>query len=549
MKLLIVALIAGLTLVVAVGGMPGIIASQAGYEAGAERVGAAMPTCDQGPKNSPTSKTHDLDEVADDWGVFCEKLPTWSLTNVTSPSLDGKSLRCSITGGAPYANVHCYRNLRPEPETSVFKLTVPFYFTPATTCNNEGGASIVQALEFSMSKWHQGQRYEFALQWLNVGSGAPQWRYWDPHQAEAERWVPLSPAITQCLAAGKWHTLSLEGDIINGQVYYRRFMIDQQSYNLKITVPPAAAPGEADRLAVAVQLDGNFEEAPYHVFIDQVSLVREPALRVTKQASPSLVQDGAPLTYTIRVVNQTSSVTLTASITDILPSHVTPNEVLNWTPVTIEPGGAWAERVVVTAETGYTGSLTNKVEVTTQEGLKGTASVTVCSNRCISHLPLVLKKYPPTYNFEGDFQGWGKQPLNQLPLPGQGVTLSTERAYRGSYSLRFDDLGPYASEPTGTTQDVGVEYNAYSQKITAFVYLPHGAPSIPVVIYVQDGAFEWHQGLTVNLTPGVWKRVAFDGCGQNWPSPYKTVGLHFTPGNYTGPVFIDKVRLEYCHRN
>lgn len=197
MKLLIVAVMVGLALVVAVGGMPGIIASRVGYEAG-----AAMTACDQGPKNSPTSKTHDLDEEAEDWGIFCEKspttggFPTWSLTNVATPSLDGKSLRCSITGGAPYANVHCYRNLQPEPEASVFKLTVPFYFTPTTTCNNEGSDSIVQALEFSMSKWHQTQRYEFALQWLNVGNGAPQWRYWDPHRAEAERWVPLSPVVT-----------------------------------------------------------------------------------------------------------------------------------------------------------------------------------------------------------------------------------------------------------------------------------------------------------------------------------------------------------------
>ena len=37
--------------------------------------------------------------------------PTWQLNNASSPSLDGNSLRCAITGGQPYSNVHCYRNL------------------------------------------------------------------------------------------------------------------------------------------------------------------------------------------------------------------------------------------------------------------------------------------------------------------------------------------------------------------------------------------------------------------------------------------------------
>jgi hypothetical protein len=285
MKRSIIVIIAGLALVILTRGLV-TITSDPVYQAATPAYTLSPTTwgqassevigCDQGPSNPPSSATHDLDEDAADWGVYCEGSPAWAKENVAMPSIGGKSLRCSITGGAPYSNVHCYRNLLPEPSSAVFTLTLSFWFSPTTTFNNQGIPSVIQALEFTMNKWHQSKRYEFALQWQNVGDGAPQWRYWDPHQAES--WVSLG--ITDTLEGEQWHTFTLEGEIINGQVHYQRFIIDQQSQNLDISVLPASVLGEPDRLAVAIQLDGNFEETPYDVFIDQVSFVRKPAAQV-----------------------------------------------------------------------------------------------------------------------------------------------------------------------------------------------------------------------------------------------------------------------------
>jgi hypothetical protein len=120
-----------------------------------------------------------LDEDASAWGVYVEGSPTWILNNATTPSLDGKSLRCGITGGDPYSNVHCYRNLPAEPNSADFSLSMSFYYQPASSFNNVGAPSIVQGLEFTMNKWDQGLSYEWALQWDNVDPGAPKWRYWD----------------------------------------------------------------------------------------------------------------------------------------------------------------------------------------------------------------------------------------------------------------------------------------------------------------------------------------------------------------------------------
>jgi hypothetical protein len=406
MKQLIIVTIVGFALVM-VASILATMASSSVNQATALESDLSLVTLEQtpsepmewskGPSNPPTSKIHDLDEYAEDWGVFCEGSLMWAKENVPTPSLDGISLRLVITDGAPYSNAHFYRNLLPEPVASAFTLTMPFLFTStlSTTvgiCNNQGGNSVVQALEFSISKWHEDRRYELALQWQNVeetpGDGAPQWRYWDPPQ-----WVPINPSITQCLEAGQWYTLTLEGEIVDGQVHYHRFAITDTSYILDLTVPSVAAPGEVDRLATAVQLDGNFQVDPYDVFVDKVSFIRKPALSVTKQASPNPLQSGAQLTYTLYVTNNTN-VTLTATITDILPIHVTPTGILTWTPTITAPGGAWMQQVIVTVETHYVGPLTNKVQFTTGEGAAmGTASVTVCANYCIIYLPTIYKSF------------------------------------------------------------------------------------------------------------------------------------------------------------
>jgi uncharacterized repeat protein (TIGR01451 family) len=108
-----------------------------------------------------------------------------------------------------------------------------------------------------------------------------------------------------------------------------------------------------------------------------------PALTVTKRADPCQVEPGGRLTYTLRVTN-TGNVDLHATITDTLPVSVTLNEASGGT--VFLPGGAvgviwtagisvsssvWTERVVVTVDENYVGSLINVVKVTTVEGARG----------------------------------------------------------------------------------------------------------------------------------------------------------------------------------
>ncbi len=111
-------------------------------------------------------------------------------------------------------------------------------------------------------------------------------------------------------------------------------------------------------------------------------------LAVSKQASPDPVQAGASLTYTLQVVNN-GMVSLTATITDLLPEQVTPTGILTWTPPSILPGEAWTGTVVVTVAAGYAGPLTNVLQAGTREGAAGAYTNTVTVEEPIAGLSAV----------------------------------------------------------------------------------------------------------------------------------------------------------------
>jgi hypothetical protein len=209
----------------------------------------------------------DLDDYAGDWHVYAEGNPTWSKMNVGSPSMDGSSLKLSITGGSPYSNVHFYRNFN-HSNISCIKFELWFYFSN-TTWNNVGDASKIQAIEFSCSIFARPYRYEWALQWENVGDGTanqgnpPTWRIWN-----GSVWFPLD--IKADLEPETWHHLRLIRMIEDERVYYLGFIIDGAYFHLGITCNPTIA--TANKIAIAIQLDGNYKQDTYEVYLDMVTL-------------------------------------------------------------------------------------------------------------------------------------------------------------------------------------------------------------------------------------------------------------------------------------
>ncbi len=205
-----------------------------------------------------------LDNDASQWGVYIDpptKKATWSLDNVSTPSLDSTALRAALLGGDPYTAIHVYRNLAPVCSGTNFEMELHFCFTPLTA---------IQGLEFTMNKWNGGKRWEWALQWQRIGDGGPEqgsppnWRLWT-----GSLWKDTG--IGQELAADEWHHLRLVGGIKGGKVRYSEFTCDGRTGGLGHTFAPvtSAAP---DRLAVAIQLDANYAPDPYEVVADGVNL-------------------------------------------------------------------------------------------------------------------------------------------------------------------------------------------------------------------------------------------------------------------------------------
>lgn len=227
---------------------------------GASATVASDPiVCDRGPSQVPATSTLDLEHTVFDWGGYCEGWSEWSMTDTAA------GLRLDHLGGEPYSNVHFYRNLSTPSSTRSFVLSMDFE-VPSTTFNNTGAPSLVQALEFTFSRWASGTRHEWAIQWVNVGMAEPGYRYWDPRSG----WIDTG--IDATLSPG-WHRLEISGQIVSGGAKLRSIEVDGTLYRLNITVPSTAAPGSGDIAAVAVQLDGNSQGQGYAVTLRNVDLV------------------------------------------------------------------------------------------------------------------------------------------------------------------------------------------------------------------------------------------------------------------------------------
>lgn len=207
---------------------------------------------------APTSVIGNLEDDPSQWQLFYQKTAKATLQKVTNPSIDGTALKVTFIKGDPDALAHAYRNLAAVDGATTFELNLYFLFTSPTA---------VQNLYFSMDKWMDGQRWEWALQWqnFNVGTFQSGWYLWDGSSLQ-------SIGVRQPLSANTWHFLHLYGDIFEGQVRYVTFTCDGISMNLGQVFAPIRQT-EGDKFSVAVQLGDDSQGDPYQVYIDKVDLL------------------------------------------------------------------------------------------------------------------------------------------------------------------------------------------------------------------------------------------------------------------------------------
>lgn len=123
---------------------------------------------------------------------------------------------------------------------------------------------------------------------------------------------------------------------------------------------------------------------------------------VAQQATPSVVQTGGQVTYTISVTN-IRTVDLITIITDTLPEHIvfvqtpggpsiTPGSIITWAPMISASGGVWPQTMIITAEIGYVGPLTNLIMATAEGNAIGGSVSTVMVVKPQLFMSLIMRR-------------------------------------------------------------------------------------------------------------------------------------------------------------
>ena len=172
------------------------------------------------------------------------------------PSLDGASQEFWLGGSTPYSSALWWKQLTPLPWTRNFIYDFWVY-----TAN----PNAAQAFEFDVNQSVDGKKFIFGTEC--DFNGSHQWDVWDDWN---NRWTPTGVGCVRFPANGWVHMGLFFQRTWNDQVYYVGVSINNQMYYFNRTFTPHAA--NANELNVAVQLDGNYREENYSIWLDQAKL-------------------------------------------------------------------------------------------------------------------------------------------------------------------------------------------------------------------------------------------------------------------------------------
>jgi hypothetical protein len=177
--------------------------------------------------------------------------------NQASPSLDGRSVKFSLGGSTPYSDALWWKQLGAVNTASNFKYDLYFYLT---------NPAAAQSLEFDSNQANGSRRWIFGTQ-CNVRNGG----VWDVWGNANGNWLSTGIPCT-APAAFVWHHLTWEFKRTSTQVVFIGFTYDGVTHYVNRTYTAAAS--GVNELNVAFQMDGDYRQDPYSVWLDKISLTR-----------------------------------------------------------------------------------------------------------------------------------------------------------------------------------------------------------------------------------------------------------------------------------
>jgi hypothetical protein len=173
-----------------------------------------------------------------------------------APALDGSSGRFSLAGPHPYSNELYWSPFGGGNSVSHFTYDLWFYL-------DDGNAP--QSLEFDVNQAFGGTRWTFGTQCDFDQTG--KWDLWDDSGGV---WRPSNVPCNH-FPSQTWIHLIWNFERVGNKVHYISVSVADNSYNVD-TYYTAQSNWYQEEIDIAFQLDGNYQQHPYSVWLDEVQL-------------------------------------------------------------------------------------------------------------------------------------------------------------------------------------------------------------------------------------------------------------------------------------
>lgn len=171
-----------------------------------------------------------------------------------------------VLGGYDFGGVRCYRNLVRRPVDAPIVRRVDFKLPRGYFYANDW---LVQAIEFSMSRFEGGRRWEWARQVENVaasaGSRSAQRRIWVPPASTIEElWEPrrTQAAVPEDICGDGWNSFESRGRIVDGHM--PAAVGRKAARTAEVDVFASSSPGSVETVDDAMTLRGYACLVPTH---------------------------------------------------------------------------------------------------------------------------------------------------------------------------------------------------------------------------------------------------------------------------------------------
>jgi hypothetical protein len=199
----------------------------------------------------------------------CGSGVTWSMAHgVKSPSLSGNATRYSIGGTRPYSDVLFVNKTLGQGSSipdynhtiipNLHNFTYDLYFWG-------GNLSLSQVLEFDISMYFNGKSFIWGNQCRIAGGNA--WDIWDNIHS---KWVPAN--VSCYPISNAWNHLTLQAQRTwNNQLLFQSITLNGKTAVINRYYSPASAPWSWYGVTLNFQMDGNYKQSAYTVYVDKFS--------------------------------------------------------------------------------------------------------------------------------------------------------------------------------------------------------------------------------------------------------------------------------------